>query len=93
VTGQRREVPTALVRFLQNLDNITDLPNDVLLGTYRELEETRLSARRAIAAELERRDWSWRQIGRALGVDHTTAYGWVYPKVKAPPSGNTDGAA
>jgi hypothetical protein len=73
-----------LVRFLNNLDNLGDLPPDVLLGTYRELEETRLSARRDIAAELERRGWSWRQIGKALSVDHTTAYAWVYPRAKAP---------
>ncbi|MFR9807084.1 hypothetical protein ACL02T_33025 [Pseudonocardia sp. RS010] len=80
MTGQRREVPAALVRFLDNLDNLDDLPVDVLLGTYRELEETRAWARRDIARELNRRGWSWRQIGKALQVDHKTAYGWVHPK-------------
>ena len=35
------------------------------------------TAETAVAAELAGRGWSWRQIGRALAVDHSTAYGWV----------------
>lgn len=81
---QKPEVLSALVRLMKNLDDPTALDDDDLVAAAIEARETKKTAEVAVATELARRGWSWRRIGKALGVDHTTAYGWVNPGARGP---------
>lgn len=63
---------------MNNPDDPATLSDDDLIEAAIEARETKKRAELAAAAELARRPgWTWRRIGKALGVDHTTAYGWV----------------
>lgn len=71
------EEPNALVRLMNAEYDGTWLTDDELIAAAIEARETKKQAELAASVELARREWSWRRIGKALGVDHTTCYGWV----------------
>ncbi|MHA6626856.1 hypothetical protein ACU61A_15585 [Pseudonocardia sichuanensis] len=71
------EVMSALVRLMQNPSDPSSLSENELVQAAIRARETKKTAETSAAAELARRGWSWRRIGKALSVDHTTAYGWV----------------
>lgn len=71
------EVLSALVRLMANLDNPSTLSEGELIEAAAEARATKKTADLTVATELASRGWSWRQVGAALGVDHSTAYGWV----------------
>jgi hypothetical protein len=70
----RRE---ALSRLMAADYDPTGMSDDDLVAAAIQAREAKRRAETAVAAELMRRHWTWRRIGQALGVDHTTAYGWV----------------
>lgn len=71
------EEPNALVRLMTAGYDPTGLSDEELVRAAIEARETKKRAELSAATELAARGWSWRRIGKALGVDHTTAYGWV----------------
>lgn len=72
------EEPTnALVRLMNAGFDPTGMPEHELIAALEEARDSKKRAERSIAAELSRRGRSWREIGKMLGVDHTTAYGWA----------------
>lgn len=71
------EESNALVRLMNAGYDATWMTDDELIAAAIEARETKKQAELAASVELARRDWSWRRIGKALGVDHTTCYGWV----------------
>ena len=71
------EEPNALVRLMAAGYDPSGLSDDELIAAAVEARETKKRAELTAAVELARRSWSWRRIGKGLGVDHTTAYGWV----------------
>lgn len=81
------EVLNALVLLMQNLDNPSVLTDEQLVAAAIDARETKKTAEVTVATELARRGWSWRRIGKALGVDHATAYLWVNPR---PSKANAD---
>lgn len=74
---QNPEVLNALVLLMRNLHDPSVLTDEQLVAAAVDARETKRSAETAVAAELAGRGWSWRQIGQALAVHHSTAYGWV----------------
>lgn len=68
---------SALVKLMENLDDLSGLTEDELVRVALKAPETKKTTEQSVAAELARRGWSWRRIGKALGVNYTTAYGWV----------------
>lgn len=74
---ERPRTLNALVRLMLNPDDPATLSDDTLIRAAIEAREAKKLAECSAAAELSRRGWSWRRIGKALGVDHSTAYGWV----------------
>lgn len=73
------EVLNALVLLMSNLDDPSGLTDEQLVAAAREARETKKIAEVKVATELAARGWTWRRIGAALGVNYTTAYGWVNP--------------
>lgn len=72
------EEPTnALVRLMNAGYDPTEMSEQDLIAALEEARDSKKRAERSIAAELSRRGRSWREIGKMLGVDHTTAYGWA----------------
>lgn len=71
------EESNALVRLMNADYDASWMTDDELIAAAVEARETKKKAELAASVELARRDWPWRRIGKALGVDHTTAYGWV----------------
>lgn len=47
-----------------------------------EARGTKKTAEGVVAAELRRRGWTWPRIGKAIGVDQSTAFGWAQPYLK-----------
>lgn len=78
------EEPNALVRLMTAGFDPSGMSDDELIAAAIEARETKKQAELAAATELARRGWSWRRIGKALGVDHTTPYGWVREAGKLP---------
>lgn len=78
--SQNPEVLNALVRLMANLDDPSVLSDDELVKAAIDAREAKKIAEVTVATELSRRPgWTWRRIGAALGVNYTTAYGWVNP--------------
>lgn len=75
--GGHLEESNALVRLMISGFDPADMSDDDLVAAAIRARETKKTTEVVVAAALARRDWSWRRIGRALGVDHSTAYGWV----------------
>lgn len=71
------EETNALVRLMTADYDPGGLTDDELVAAARDARETKKRAELAVAVELMYRGWSWRAIGSALLVDHSTAYGWV----------------
>jgi len=71
------EESNALVRLMNAAYDASWMTDDELIAAAIEARETKKQAELTASVELARRDWSWRRIGKALGVDHTTCYGWV----------------
>ncbi|HEY9354639.1 MAG TPA: hypothetical protein VIP28_15360 [Nocardioides sp.] len=74
---KKPEVRDALVRLVTNDFDPSGLDDDTLVAAHAEAKDTKKRTEAVVAAELYRRWRSWRRIGKALGVDHTTARGWV----------------
>lgn len=74
---QNPEVLNALVLLMRNLDDPSVLTDEQLVAAAVDARETKKTAETKVAAVLAGRGWSWRQIGKALDVHHSTAYGWV----------------
>lgn len=72
----------ALVRLMQNLDDPSELSDDELVRAVVRARETKKRAEGTAAAELRRRGWTWPAIGRAIGVDQSTAHGWAQPYLR-----------
>lgn len=66
-----------LVRLVNASFDPTGLSDSELVSAAQQARETKKRVEIAAAAALAARGWSWRRIGRELGVDHSTAYGWV----------------
>ncbi|MFC5997093.1 hypothetical protein ACFQE5_23045 [Pseudonocardia hispaniensis] len=77
------EVMNALVRLMANLDEPSALTDDELVRAVIEAREAKKKAEGTAAAELRRRGWTWPQIGKAIGVDQSTAHGWAQPYLRA----------
>lgn len=76
------EVLIALVRLMQNLDNPELLTDQELVEAAVVARGTKKKAEGVAAAELRRRGWTWPQIGKAIGVDQSTAFGWAQPHLR-----------
>lgn len=76
------EVLNALVLLMTNLDNPEVLSEEELVEAVIEARETKKKAEGVAAAELRRRGWTWPRIGKAIGVDPSTAHGWAQPHLR-----------
>lgn len=72
----------ALVLLMANLDDPSKLSDQQLVEAVIEARETKKIAEGKAAAELRRRGWTWPQIGKAIGVDQSTAHGWAQPYLR-----------
>lgn len=82
MTDRLPEVPNALVRLVNAGYDPTGLSEPELVAAVLQARAAKKDAEGAVAAELSRRGRSWREIGKLLGVDHTTAYGWAKPYLR-----------
>lgn len=74
---KKAEERDALVRLMNDDFDPSGLTTEQLVAAAAQARETKKRTEAAVAAELYRRGRSWRQIGTALGVNFTTARGWV----------------
>ena len=75
---QKPEVqPSALVRLMNGETQYQALSDDELVAARAESREQQKRRDAEIAHELYRRHRSWRTVGALLGVNYTTARGWV----------------
>lgn len=79
MTGLRKnsEVPNALVRLMQANFDPAGMSEADLIAAVAQARETKKRTEVVVTEELLRRGMSWRQIGAALGVDHTTPRKWL----------------
>lgn len=77
-----REVLSALVRLMSSGDDLTGLSDEQLVEAVKEAREAKKVAEGRAAAELRRRKWTWPAIGKAIGVDQSTAHGWAQPYLR-----------
>jgi hypothetical protein len=75
-------VLNALVLLMAHLDDPSTLTDDQLVAAVIQAREAKKIAEGNAAAELRRRGWTWPQIGKAIGVDPSTAHGWAQPHLK-----------
>ncbi|MCO7194948.1 helix-turn-helix domain-containing protein [Pseudonocardia sp. McavD-2-B] len=83
MTTERPDEPKvldALTELLSLRDDLTTMTDDRLVAAVLQAREARKDAERTAAVELSRRGWSWARIGKAMGVDPSTAYRWVHPR-------------
>lgn len=73
----------ALVRLMENLDHPENLTETQLVAAVVAARQNKKTAEGVVAAELRRRGWTWPQIGKAIGVDQSTAHGWAQPYLRA----------
>lgn len=64
---------------MSHLDDPSALSDEQLVEAVRQARETKKVAEGRVAAELRRRGWTWPAIGKAIGVDQSTAHGWAQP--------------
>ena len=75
---QRPEVtPSALVQLMNGTTHYRDLTDEQLVEARAESREQQKRRDAEIAHELYTRHRSWRTVGALLGVNYTTARGWV----------------
>lgn len=67
----------ALVKLMRQLDNPSGLSAEELLRAVANVREMRTTVEEVAAKELQRRDWSTRDIGRRLDLDHKTIQAWL----------------
>lgn len=72
----------ALARLMTNLDDPSGLSDTDLVQAVVQARETKKIAEGRVAAELRRRGWTWPAIGKAIGVDQSTAHGWAQPYLR-----------
>lgn len=82
MADQNPEVLIALVRLMTNLEHPERLTAEQLVDAAVEARDTKKKAEGVAAAELRRRGWTWPRIGKAIGVDQSTAFGWAQPYLK-----------
>ena len=73
---------SALVRLMSSGDDLTGLTDEQLVEAVRDAREAKKVAEGRAAAELRHRGWTWPQIGKAIGVDPSTAHGWAQPYLR-----------
>jgi hypothetical protein len=83
VADRNPEMMSALVRLMENRDNPEVLSEDELVNAAIWGREVKKASEGIAAAELRRRGWTWPQIGKAIGVDQSTAFVWAQPYLKA----------
>jgi hypothetical protein len=59
-----------------------ELPSEHIIALVKDLRDRRKHVLGTHSAELRRRGWTWPRIGKAVGVDQSTAYGWAQPYLK-----------
>lgn len=72
----------ALARLMTNLEDLSGLSDDDLVQAVVQARETKKIAEGKVAAELRGRRWTWPAIGKAIGVDPSTAHGWAQPYLR-----------
>lgn len=75
---------TALVRLMNDPDDCRNMTDDDLVSAVVEARDAKKRAEGLVAAELRRRGWTWPAIGKAIGVDQSTAHGWAQPYLREP---------
>lgn len=82
MADEPHEVLSELVRLMSNLEDPKALSNEQLVQAVLDARETKKRAEGVAAAELKRRGWTWARIGKAVGVDPSTAFAWAQPYLR-----------